>query len=106
MGQASQPTNEVVDDHAPLNNEIPRPKAIDKGSSDTPEVILGIQKRHLPKRFERYFLDDDIILFNHRTLPKCFREGDTMKRAIQTALNPSLSNAPPALWIRYVLGLS
>lgn len=60
MGQSSQPTSEMA------NNSL----------SDTPEAILGIQKRHLPERFERYFLDDDIILFKHRALPEYVRKGE------------------------------
>ncbi|KAK3389756.1 hypothetical protein B0H63DRAFT_445924 [Podospora didyma] len=28
--------------------------------------ILGISRHHLPERFRRFFLDDDLILFRHR----------------------------------------
>lgn len=31
------------------------------------DLVLGIQKHHLPDRFRHFFLPDDIILFKHRT---------------------------------------
>ncbi|KAM7205576.1 hypothetical protein V8F33_000902 [Rhypophila sp. PSN 637] len=41
-----------------------------------PDRVFGLRKHHLPERFQRHFLNCDLILFKHRILPDSLRDED------------------------------
>ncbi|KAK4209896.1 hypothetical protein QBC37DRAFT_377627 [Rhypophila decipiens] len=64
----------TVDDDTHSVTSTLREEESDLPPDPAPDRVFGISKHHLPERFQRHFLKNDVILFKHRIMPESIRE--------------------------------
>lgn len=74
----------------------PSPHGKEKPTDLASDSILGIQKHHLPVRFQQFFLPDDIIIFKHRTFLETIKSREDHN--MPSGIPPRNENIPERLF--------